>query len=291
MGGGSSSMNASETFTKNVAEAMSESIQNCSGKTIIDMNVAIIGSGNVVKGLRLVQGMQLSTNCHTDDKNVAATQQAVENAIKQNAEAQGVALLGALGSSSSSNSTKIHNEVIAKINRKTIQNIINDYNLTMNFYLNGNSNIVEDVTMEQTAKVLQDNCLSAISQLSSVQEVKNEIDQKSKSTQTNPISEIISAIGSIFTSLGMIWMVIIIVVIGAGVYLLMNGVKIPFLSSGDSGQPDYQAYQQMGYPQMGYPPQQMGYPQPGYPPQQMGYPQPGYPPQQMGYPQPGYPQQ
>ena len=236
--GGSSSKTSTDVFTSNIVEALSKSIQNCQGNTAINQLVHIEGNFNVVKKVRLVQGMKLSTSCTLDDKNIATAQQAVENAIKQQSEAQNVALLGALSSSSSQNSTKIHNEVKATITRETIQNIVNNFNATQEFYLKGNSNIVEDISMEQSMQVLHDNCLSALSQMSTVQDIMNKADSASKATQTNPISEIIGAIGSIFTSLGSMWTIIIIVAMVIGGYIIVNGGFLgTLLSDSDTDSP------------------------------------------------------
>jgi hypothetical protein len=221
--GGSSSKTSMDVYTKNVVEALSKSIQNCEGNTIINQRITIKGNYNVVKNVRLVQGMKLSTKCAADITNVSSTQQAVTNAIKQQSDAQNVALLGAVSSSSSKNTTAIHNEVMAAITQETIQNIINSFNATQEFYLDGNSNIVEDITMEQSMEVLQDNCLKALSSISSVQELKNNADSISKATQTNPVSEIIGSIGSILTSLGSMWTIILIVGLIVGAYVIVNG--------------------------------------------------------------------
>ncbi len=237
--GGSSSKTSTDIYTSNIVEAMSKTIQNCSGNTVINQQVIIKGNYNVVKNVRLVQGMKLSTSCALDDKNIAAAQQAVENAIKQQSEAQNVALLGALSSSSSRDDTKIRNEVRATINRETVQNIVNNFNATQEFYLDGNSNIVEDISMEQSMQVLFDNCLSALSQMSTVQDVMNNAELISKATQTNPVSEIIGAIGNIITSLGGMWTIVIIVAIVVGGYIIIQGGFLGTLF-GDDDSPNSQ---------------------------------------------------
>lgn len=222
MGGSSSSSSTTDIYTSNIVNALSKTIQNCQGNTIIDQKVQIIGNYNVVKKVRLVQGLKLSSSCALDDKNIATAQQAVENAIKQQTESQNVALLGALTNTSSDNNLKIHNEVQATITRETIQNIVNNFNATQEFYLNGNNNIVEDITMEQSMKVLFEGCLQALSQLSSVQEVKNNAEQIAKSTQTNFIAEIVDSFSNLFKGLGMLWVIIIVCGLVVGGYVIVN---------------------------------------------------------------------
>ncbi len=249
--GGSSSKTTMDVYTSNIVDALSRSIQNCSGNTIINQQVVIKGNYNVVKNVRMVQGMKLSTSFSADIQNVSATQQAVENAIKQQSEAQNVALLGAVSSSSSMNETKIRNEVRAAITQETIQNIINNFNATQEFYLDGNSNIVEDITMEQSMEVLQENCLKALNKIATVQEIKNKAESASKATQSNPVSDVVGAvgsaaggiidsIGSIFTSLGGMWTIIIIVALVVGGYIVVNGGFLGAMFGGDTPTQDPQ---------------------------------------------------
>jgi hypothetical protein len=180
----------------------------------------------------MVQTLRLSSSCAQDDKNVATIQQTVENAIKQQAEAQNVALLGAASSSNSVTATQIHNEVKAAITRETIQNIVNNFNAMQEIWLDGNSNIVEDITMEQSMEVLYDQSMAALSQMSVMQSLKNTAEQVSVAKQTNPISEIISAIGSIISYMGTVWGIIIIVIVIVGGYLAYS-----FFTGGSGGAP------------------------------------------------------
>ncbi len=292
MGVGVSSESTTDIYTSNIVEALSKSIQNCSGNTMINQKVVIRGNYNVVKNVRLVQGMKLSTNCALDDKNVAAAQQAVENAIKQQSEAQTVALLGALSKADSETNTKIRNEVKAVINRETIQNIVNNFNTMQEFYLDGNSNIVEDITMEQSMEVLHANCLAAVSKISSVQDIMNKTNQLAKNTQTNPISEVIGSIGSIFTTIGGLWTIVIIVALIVGGYIIINGGFIGALFGGDTSPDPRIAAMQARARQFAYKPP--NYQQPNFSNpvnQQPNYQQPNFSNpvnQQPTYQQPKY---
>lgn len=231
--GGSSASTSTDIYTSNIVEALSKTIQNCSGNTVLEQQVIIRGKYNIVRGVRLVQSLKLSSSCALDDKNIATAQQEVINAIKQQSEAQSVALLGALTTSESSDDTKIRNEVRATITRETIQNIVNNFNATQKLFLDGDSNIVEDITMEQSMQVLFDNCLAALSQMSTVQDVTNNAELISKASQTNPISEIIDSAGNIVTSLGGMWTIVIIVVVIVGGYIIVQGGFLGALFGGD----------------------------------------------------------
>jgi hypothetical protein len=228
MGGGSSTLNKTSTSTKNIVESLSKSIQNCSGHTIINNEVKIIGNFNVVRGVRLVQGMKLSNSCAMSETNIAETQQTVANAIKQAAESQGDAIFGGLSKTKSQVLSEIENETRTVINRESIQNIVNNFNLTQEFFLNGNNNIVEDITMEQSMEVLYDNCLATLNKMKSFQEVTNQVDQKTKTTQTNFISDVVKSITGLLGTLGGLMTIVFIVVIIVIAYLLKSQPQLVY---------------------------------------------------------------
>ena len=231
--GGSKTVNETDSFTKSVVDSMVTTIQNCSNGVVGTQRINIIGNNNVVKGVKMVQTLDISISCATSDDTVMAMQQAVESQIRQKAETQNVAGLGAFSKSESENRIKLHNEVVTNISKETIQNIVNDFKLAQEFYLRGDNNIVEDVTMEQTMKVVFDGCLKAVSKISAVQEIKNSIAQEGKATQTNPISEIIGAIGNIMTSFGSMGVIIAVVAMCVGGYVIVkSGGLGAFLGTG-----------------------------------------------------------
>ena len=105
MGGGSSSLSKANIYSSNVVNAMVKSIQNCQSNTKINQTITINGNFNVVNKVRMYQGVKLSSSCILNSENMASLQQNVANAIKENSDAQSVALLGALGKSDSKNIT------------------------------------------------------------------------------------------------------------------------------------------------------------------------------------------
>lgn len=248
MGGGSSSMTSTNVQTKNIVDALVKSIQNCEGNTVINQRVTITGNFNVVKNVRLVQSMRLSSSCALNAKSVSDTQQAVANAIKQAADAQSDAITGQLGSSHASDSTSILNEVQTKMTSETIQNIVNNFNATQDFWLNGNSNIVSDITMDQSMQVLYEQCLTALTQLSSFQQATNTADQTAKTTQTNTFLE---ALGDIFANLGLMWVIVIVVIVAVGGYVLVKGSPFAaLLGPGGAGGPMRPGMRRPGMPMM-----------------------------------------
>jgi hypothetical protein len=258
MGGGSSSYASTSVTTKAVATVMAKSIQNCQGNTMQQQVVKIIGDGNIVKGVRMVQSLKISGDCVLGDQNVSETQQKVADEIKQKSDAQSVSVLGALGSSSSQTSAQILSEVKSVITRETIQNIVNNFNQQQEIYINGNSNIVEDITMEQTIDALISGCMQAVSQIKSVQDLSTKTDQTSSATQTNFISDIVDSVGSIFSTMATSTTIVfglIILVVGALIYsgklsplsLMGAGALLGSNSSPDSQQQQEYEEQQRQY--------------------------------------------
>lgn len=260
-GGGSTSSTSTTVTSKNIVESLAKTMMNCSSSGAFTQSVTIIGNYNVVKRVRMVQGIMLSSSCASEEKNVSETQNAVINAIKQAASSQSDSILGALTKSDSSTNTRIENEVRSVINRESIMNIVNSVNATQQFYLNGNSNIVDDITFDQSMQLVYDSCQSTLTQIKSFQQATTSAESSATSTQTNVISDVVKSVTGFFTNLGMMGTLIFIVFIVAGVFLAYKfgpGFITNLFGSSDaesSSQANNQYYQ---YQSGQYANQQMG---------------------------------
>lgn len=223
MGGGSSSESKTKVHTQNVVEQFAQSILNCSSKAQISQSVTIRGNYNVVKGVRLVQGLKLAFTCKQDETTETKMQQDIASSIKNNSAAQSDAVFGALGKSNSKTETEIFNEVRQTVTNQTVKDIISSFNATQDFFLDGNSNIVQDVTMEQSMQVLYDNCFAALSKVDSFQQMVQTSETSSTASQTNFVSQIVDSVGSILTGLGSMWMMIVLVALAVGAYVVVQG--------------------------------------------------------------------
>jgi len=313
--GGSSSKTKTNIGTELVASAIARSIVNCNTNTVISQKVSVQGDGNVVSGVTKNQATKLSIECFHSAENMAKIQNEVAAAIKQAAESQSVALLGVIGNSDAEIDLNITNAVKNDITQETIQNIVLSTNTEQGIDITGNYNLVKNVTQAQTAAMVSKNTQAAVNQMNSIAMITNAVDQAAKSTQEDPVTNAITAVGNAIAGImdafsSPMTLMLILIAVVAVAYILSGG-PIPGLTDEvpDPGvlvapgitkyldgtcwdenekqvacpaSPRPQPYPPQPYAQP-YPPQPYAQP---YPPQP--YPPRPYPPQPRAQP---YPQQ
>jgi hypothetical protein len=214
--GGASSKASSTIKTRSAVEALTENIMNCQANAFVTQRFVVSGNYNVISGVKQVQYMKLSSSCWQDASNIAEMQQSVANALKQVARSQSVSVLGALGKSDSEISSYITNEVTQKITQRTIQNIVNDSNVTQEILIEGDRNIIDNLSQEQTANIVFDNAQKALNTLVSVQTIENAADQEAEATQTNFVAEIIDSVFGGIGSLMLTWVIVAAIALFGG---------------------------------------------------------------------------
>jgi len=218
--GGSSSKATTNVKTRSVVDAVARNIMDCRSNTTVKQSFIVSGNYNIVKNSKQVQHTKLSSSCAQDTKNITNLQRAVANAVKQSASSQSVSLIGVLGKSESEVISNIEDEVIQNITQENIQRIINESNATQEIVISGNNNIIDNFNQTQTFEIVFKNAQKVVNELKSVQAIENATNQSSVSTQTNPISEIISSIGGIITGTwGIIAIVVVVVIITVAYFL------------------------------------------------------------------------
>ena len=156
--------------------------------------------------------------------------------IKQSAESQSVALLGALGNSNSEVETNIRNSVKNAVNVTTMTNLVNNMKQAQTVYVDGVGNTLLNVSMRQ----ISDNIASSTQELVGSIDVINKIaavaDQKAKSTQQDPIANLLKGLSELFTG-PLMWIAI----------MLIGGliVFVVFLNSGAGSALMDQGFQQL----------------------------------------------
>lgn len=217
-GGGSDSTVNTNMTSKNAVEVLTKNIMNCANNTMLNQRFVMSGNYNVAKNVRMIQNLKLSSSCAQNVQNLQNIQQSVTSALQASANAQGEALLGAFGNATVSqiNST-IANEVSQKITASTIQNIVNTTNAQQEIIISGSNSILDTFEMSQTMDLLQQNCQSALSQLTSVQAIDANANLAAAAKQNNPIAEVINSVFSGLSSLFSLWVILIIVICIAGV--------------------------------------------------------------------------
>ena len=202
MGSGSSSSSSATIDTSIAVNLLSQAVMNCASNTAVTQSFDVTGNFNAINGVKQVQAIQFSTSCTQTSQNIANLQQQIANALQQAASATGSGITSALGASSSNTNTTIAQDVQQNITEKSIQNIVNNCAAQQSIIISGNNNIVNNFSQEQTMSIVQSNCQNAINSLQSVQAINNQLAQSSTAVTTNPISDIISSIGSAIAGIG-----------------------------------------------------------------------------------------
>lgn len=235
-GGGSKSETNITASTKSIVEAMTKNIMNCQSSGFVTQRFVLSGSYNVIKDFKMVQNFKLSKDCVNNAQNLNDIQASVATAIKQAAEAQGDAVFGAFSSSKAEANTLIENEVRQVITNETITNLIDEVNALQEAIISGNNNIFENFSMEQTTELVMQASQEVLNQLKSVQVIKNNAEQETKSTQTNFLTDIVKAVTDMITDIGLgyVFLLVVVVIVG-GVVAVKFMPSLDFLSADDDG--------------------------------------------------------
>jgi len=198
-GGGSKATTTTSVVSKAAIESIVKNIMNCQNNTTMIQEFIVRGDFTTVSRSKMVQSVNLSSQCANDAQNIADLQQSVANSLKQAAESQSVSVLGALGSSRSEVNANIENEVKQSITNETVTNMINNVMLEQRLIIEGDNTIINEFTMEQTSDLVYNAAQKVVNDLKSTQVLDNNIDQGAKATQTNFIADIFESVFSIFT--------------------------------------------------------------------------------------------
>jgi peptidyl-tRNA hydrolase len=221
--GGTESKATTNVVTEAVNKAVVRNIIDCKSNTTVKQQITVRGDGNIVRGVRQVQGVKLSLSCAQDAQSMARMQTDVQNAIKQAAESQGVALLGALGSTDSEVNNNIRQAVSNEVTQEAIQNIVLQTNLDQGIDIDGNMNLIQDVDQSQLSDMVSRNAQKIINKMEAITSIANKVTQDTKTEQSDPITSVVSAIGNAMTSIASssMWSIAITLIVIAAVFLGM----------------------------------------------------------------------
>lgn len=194
MGGGSSSKSTLDVATTSSVEILTKNVMKCTMMAESSQEVNISGSGNLIDGMRIVQFNEFDVQCFQESSNIGELQQQVENSLKAAAEAHGVALIGVLGNSESDVTTRLRNDIKQKITTENISEVMGVTNSEQIFMLSGSNNIIRNLTMEQSTKMLVSNMQKLVNGIKSVQDVVNSAQVQALAKQDDPISGLVNAI-------------------------------------------------------------------------------------------------
>lgn len=192
------------------AEVITENLQGCKSNANQDM---VIKTTGLVLFTDYKQTSNLNMKCVADFKMNANIAVQISNAIKQAAEAQGVAILDILKFNSSEVETYIKNSVTAKITTKVTQDVV--------------SRVKQRMILEQTGAVIGSNFIQSsdlitqafMDSIASTEfgaDIQNKTSQDASAVSQSPLQ---------FLSDYMLYIVLFfVIIIGGAVFLLFSDV-------------------------------------------------------------------
>ncbi len=223
---GPKSKNTSQIINDTVNEVLTRNIMNCKTNMVASQRLVVEGSYITVDNVKMHQAYQLDASCFQDAQNVAKVQTEVENAIKQAAESQGIALLSALGGSQAEVDSRIRNSVKTAINTETIQDVVQNINMEQVLNIRGENAIVKDVTMEQLGDIVFKNTQAITNDIEALTALKTEAEQTTETTTTSPFQFLVDIVSSV-TGMLSNPMILLMLLVGVGVVIYFYSMRAP----------------------------------------------------------------
>lgn len=214
MGNGTSSKSNMEVMNESINSAMISSIQSCGSQSTQIQEIKVKGTGNVLNDIQMKQAIDTVTKCASDQSAMSDMTAKMASAIKQTADSQGVALIGALQGASSEVNTKIKNVVSNYINLQSMQNIVSAAIQKQTIDVDGSNNVLMNISMDQFYKNLTDAAASQTAKLTTAVVSETTAEQQASSKVQDPISNAIKAIGDLIMGNFLIFALIMIACIG-----------------------------------------------------------------------------
>jgi len=216
--GGTVSKSTSEMINDMATNVLTSTLMNC--MTTATQNQLLQFSnikGNLdINSSNLTQASTFDVSCILSATNTQDMSNSIANVIAQVAESKGQAALSALGNTKADIVSDISNKISNNITNMSKTDVVNILTQGQQFVVDGITGNVTlaNVSLSQQATVVSRAIVTSSAIASVVNSASSKIDQTAKSTETNPIADMINsvgtAIGSIFGSPGGI----IIMVVG-----------------------------------------------------------------------------
>jgi hypothetical protein len=204
-GSGSKTTSTSKTdiLMKSVTDVVVRSIMSCSFNQVVTQELRVVGSGNIINGVRMVQATKLSTTCVQDSKTVANIQNNITSALTQAADSNSVSFLNAFGGAQTKAETiaNIQNIVENSVTSEALTQIVLYSNSQQGIYIDGNNNILTNISQEQTTTIVSDNAQSVLSNTELATIISTAVKQSAAATESNPLSVFADMFNNLFSGL------------------------------------------------------------------------------------------
>jgi hypothetical protein len=232
--GGSRSKSVVDSVQTSISNFSSELVQECLVSVDQSQNVNIDNSAWFDFGgtTNIKQQTDVKSTCFSDSAKQVALQNAIQQIIKNAAEANGVGLTSVVGASQSAAETKLRSTITNNI---TMRNIQKNYNLIkqeQQVTIRNRQGIAvsKNINISQGADVFAAATLKTVESTGIINNLAAAIDNQSKATTANPldfIGDIVgNVVGSVTSAISTVWIVIgvaIVAVIGIIAYFILNG--------------------------------------------------------------------
>lgn len=223
MGNSTSSKSTTDILTQSINDAMIQSIQQCGSTSLQIQNIDVKGSGNVLNNVQMKQAVDSVMKCASSQEAMSAMAANIANTIKQTADSQGVALLGALQGADSQTNTKIKNIVENHINMQSVQSIMSAAIQKQTISVDGSNNVLMNISMDQLYKNITEAAAQQVAKIVSDITSSSTAEQSASSKVRDPISDAIKAIGDLIMGNFLIFALIMIALMAAALYWWNSG--------------------------------------------------------------------
>ncbi len=225
--GGSKASNRVDVLNQTMTAVLTRSIMRCTTQSVITQRINISGSGNVINGVTMRSAFKLSSSCSQDSSSIQKIRDEVETAIKQKAESESIALIGALGNSKAESEANLRNLIGKNITAETINEIVQRTNTEQGLDISGSNNIVKNITQEILVDLMFQNAQDVLSSSDLSTALKNAADQDALAKQTNPLQFVadmfktwVDGMVSLFG--GPLYLIAFIIAIVVGIFILQK---------------------------------------------------------------------
>lgn len=207
--GGQQSKVSYDQLMSVITNVIATDIQNCASYIKAGQEIDVVGSGNIITDITMVQGVTIRSDCVGKKVSDTSLQNKVKLALDQYAKNVGLGGLSALDRMSSKTGVTLTTNIHNNITIKNVQNCVASIDASQKIKIKGGQNIVARVAMEQTLNQLK-SCLSSSLNKTGLSDSLSAIAKQAAETETkNPIAQVLGTIGNAITSIPktIIWVV------------------------------------------------------------------------------------
>jgi hypothetical protein len=196
-----------------VATAVQNVSQNCINYVDAQNQLVIRGNGNVVGNVSQMLSVSVDSNCVTQTAQSAEFQNRLQASATQLLEESGVAGLEWLDGSKKNLEAVVRTSVATGITATTVQNCLGTINSRNILQVQGDNNVVRDVTQGITANMISQCLLSNEQASRTINDITTAANQHSVGVSENPLTPIFDAVTATSQAAMMMFALMFIVVV------------------------------------------------------------------------------